>query len=141
MDRLMTKSDTYGFSLIELMVAVAIVGILVSIALPSYNSYIQQTRREEAKRVLVAAAQHLENYFAVNMNYSGAVDSSDDTLLYYSADTDFTDYYTLSLSSYSATAYALQAVPNSDGAQSSDSCGTLTLDSLEQTGADDTDCW
>ena len=59
-----------GFTLIELMIAVAIVGILASIAYPSYQRYVTESRRTDAKAVLMQVAGQLERCYTVNNDYS-----------------------------------------------------------------------
>ena len=61
-----------GFTLIELMLAVAIVGILTAVALPSYNSYILRTRLAEAHGALAAAQPQLEQYWSNGFPHSYA---------------------------------------------------------------------
>ncbi len=58
-----------GFTLIELMITVVIIGILASIALPAYNSYIAKARRADAKTQLLQAAQFVQKFYAANDRY------------------------------------------------------------------------
>ena len=61
-----------GFTLIELMITVAIIGILASIALPSYEQYILKANRQAAQAVLMENAQFMERYFTTNNKYTDA---------------------------------------------------------------------
>jgi type IV pilus assembly protein PilE len=58
-----------GFSLIELLVAIAIIGILASIAIPAYTSYVQRANRSDAKTQLLEAAAFLQRCFSQNNDY------------------------------------------------------------------------
>jgi type IV pilus assembly protein PilE len=62
-----------GFTLIELMIAVAILAIVAAVALPLYNQYSQRTYRTEAQADLMNCAQGLERFAAENFSYTGAV--------------------------------------------------------------------
>jgi type IV pilus assembly protein PilE len=59
-----------GFTLIELMIAVAIVGILAAIAIPAYSAYVKRANRTDATRSLSATAQALERCYSQNFTYA-----------------------------------------------------------------------
>ncbi len=58
-----------GFTLIELMITVAIVSILAAVAYPSYRDYVDRSRRSEAQGILMEAAQWMERFYAENYRY------------------------------------------------------------------------
>jgi len=125
------KSHKKGFTLIELMIVIAIIGILAAIALPSYQDSVRKARRANAQANLVELASYMERTFTEANSYAGVTIAASGIT---------NDYYTFTspIPNLSATAYTLTAVPQ--GGQSSDSCGTLTL---SQTGAKTpaADCW
>jgi len=119
-----------GFSLMELMVAVTIIGIIVAVALPSYNSHMLNTRRTTATSCVVELAQFMERMYTTSMDYSLDNAGEATVLPASSCRNDLEDFYTLSLEA-TAQAFILTATPI--GAQEQDtSCGVLTLN---QSGA------
>lgn len=121
-----------GFSLIELMIAMAIVAILTAVALPSYQTWVLQSRRPDAKTALLDLASREERYYTVNNTYT----DQQNALGYATAagpvsvslGTGATPDYTLSVTAFTATTFSLQAVPANG--QANDTCGTYTLDNL-----------
>ena len=130
-----------GLTLIEIMVVVALVGILASIALTSYQSQTRKSRRYAAQSCLMEQAQYMERYYTTAnnpMSYTGAV------LPEATCKTNLASYYTFSLTSASQ-AFSVQAVAS--GAQTGDTdCRTLALNQAAQQSsssatASTTGCW
>ncbi len=114
-----------GFSLMELMVALAITGVLLAIAVPSYQSYAQNSRRAVAASCLVELSQFMERVYTSSMSYN--INNNADTVL---PDTQcqqtLAEFYGFALDAEPQT-YTLSATPK--GGQTSDTaCGTLTID-------------
>ncbi len=117
-------SHNAGFTLIELMIAVAIVGILSAIAYPSYTSYVQRAARGEAKGELTELSQFMERTYTENGTYTpGGINPA---LPYIQSPKTGTAKYAMSISASGTNTYTLQAHPV--GTMAGDPCGDLTLD-------------
>jgi type IV pilus assembly protein PilE len=141
-----------GFTLIELMVTVAIVGILAGIAYPSYQGYVQRANRSDAKAALLENAQFLErNFTEVNKYHEDASGSAISLPVTASPrESGAQALYAITLdtstsSATSATTYRLLATPVSGRSMASDACGAFTLNQLGQKGVTGTlsaaECW
>jgi type IV pilus assembly protein PilE len=110
---LMTKrSESRGFSLVELMVVVAIIGIISAIAYPSYQSYMADTYRGQAIADLKVCSMALERYYSNDFTYVGAVvDDSAATVCPNESPTGGGAQFDLTLETATASAFTLQAKP------------------------------
>ncbi|AWB68535.1 prepilin-type cleavage/methylation domain-containing protein [Saccharobesus litoralis] len=136
-----------GFSLIELMVSVAIVGILAAVAVPAYTEYLAQGYRTEAMRELVTVANLQEQYLIENRTYT-----TDMKELGYSADPYYSenDRYTIDTSAVSSIAsdYIITATATTSQLANDPECKTISLNYLLEKSATDSDgndstsaCW
>ncbi|MHB8482957.1 MAG: type IV pilin protein [Nitrospiria bacterium] len=121
-----------GFTVLEIMVVVIILGILANFAIYFYQNNEYKTRRVEATSALTSAAQKLERFHTVNNTYVGAMFGSGDGSIYPDVFTTPNGYYTLSFRAQGASNYTLQATPREG--QTNDPCGALTLNDQGQRG-------
>lgn len=130
----MLMAEQSGFTLIEVMITVVIVGIIAAIGYPSYQSMIIGTNRSVAQADLMSFASAMERHYATTFSYAGAADGGGDTgrpavFKAYSPASEpvANKKYTLTIHAVSAdgSSYELRAVPASGGTQASD--GTLYI--------------
>ena len=126
----MNKSN--GFTLIELMIVVAILGIIAAVAYPSYQEQVNKSRRGDCTGALVGLANAMERFYSVNSTYLGAADAGANTgapagtLFSATCPVDGgTPVYNLTIAAATASTYTLRATPT--GAQTGDRCGIFTL--------------
>jgi len=140
------RRQAKGFTLIEMMIVVAIVGILAAIAYPSYVDQVRRGKRADAQTAILEVSQFLQRYYIAKSTFTGA-----DADAVFSAggwdriprDTGRTQTYTVSLEEIDTSngrSYKIRAEP----ADGNDPCGDLTLTDKGQKGVSSgtvADCW
>lgn len=124
------KRTNKGFTLIELVIVVAMIAILAAIALPSYLNQIRKSRRAQAEADLAELAQGMERSYTMTRDYTKNTAGAAYALPFAESPRDAaagTGYYDLAISASAATSYTITATPKNQ--QSSDLCGTLSINS------------
>ena len=136
-------SRTQGFTLIELLIVIAVIGILVAIALPSYNRYVLRSHRAEAKNMLMATAQRLEQNYTLSGSYAQAQGSAVNDINtatvtawgFGQVPLNGPARYNITFAAGNPTAVTFVLLATPVGGQAADTCGVLLLDNRNLKGA------
>lgn len=141
MKRLTQPPCITGFTLIELMIVVVVIGILASVAYPIYTDQVRKTHRGLAKADLVELAQLAERFHTVNNTYVGFSLGSSKGTFTKSPREGTARYYDLQTTTLENSKFVITASPVGD--QGKDSCGTLSIDQLgkKMNTMGDDNCW
>lgn len=130
------RRSNRGFTLIEIMIVIAIIGIVLTISIPSYNEYVKKGRRAEVVSLLSEQAQSLERFYTKNNVYTGITGLSAGN-----------DFYTLTPTITDQT-FLLTVARKTGTAMATDKCGDFTLTNTgvrsmnnATTGLTTKDCW
>ncbi len=135
----MLRNHMVGFTILELLIAIAVLGILAAIAIPSYQGNLQSSRRTDGMTALLEVQSQQSMWRANNVTYAANLTAD----LGWANSDSREGYYTIALSNVTATTYTATATPKVGSSQEGDSCGNLVL---TQSGPDiSTDqkktCW
>ena len=135
-----------GFTLVELLIALAIIAILGAIAFPSYQQQMQKSRRADARTGLMRMADLQEKYYLQNNRYAGVGGEAlvggamSELRSDVNGDGVADPYYRLNITAMNGGIYTLTATPFPGGPQVNDAaCAAMTLDSAGRKLP--TDCW
>ena len=133
-----------GFTMLELMIVLAVIGILAAIAWPSYIESVRKGNRTDAKASLMETAQFMERFFTTNGTYAGTSPPSPLTAVSPKGSTGTAIRYNITFTTQTDTAFVVSADPAN--MQAGDSCGILTLSNTgaqtaKKGGVDVPNCW
>lgn len=139
----------HGFTLIEMMIVVAVIAILAAVAYPSYQEHVAKSRRAAAQGCLVEYAQFMERFYTTNMRYNQTSGASPVavSLPATSCSNDLANFYSFVFADSQPTAstYTIEARPQGSQATVDAGCGTLSLTHTGVKGrsgsADLNACW
>lgn len=135
------QSRQAGFTLIELMIVVAIVAILAAAAVASYQFAVVKSRRATAETCLVERSQFMERFYTVNLRYDQDAAGTAIVMPAQACTTELQGFYTFDFSAGpTANSFTIRASPVA-GAQNDSKCGVLTLDNTGAKTPTTEGCW
>jgi type IV pilus assembly protein PilE len=142
----MSRKSISGFTLIELMITVAIIGILAAVALPSYQQYVRKARRADVQSLMSEIAVKQQHFLVDRRAYSESITSALTATpagLGMTIEQKVSNYYDLSMATDNTVnpiTFLITATPKSS--QSTETCGTLTLNQAGvKTASGSGSCW
>lgn len=127
-----------GFTLVELMIVVVVVGILGAVAFPSYQDHLRKGRRAATQAYLMDLAMRQQQYLIDNRSYATTASA----LGYTTVPTDVSSYYTAAITTADGPPPTFSIAATPQGTQASDSCGTLSINSAgTKSSSSGTNCW
>jgi type IV pilus assembly protein PilE len=144
-----SNANSRGFTLIELMITILVIGVLAAIAIPSYRSYLLRAQRSDATAALLRIATSQEKYFLQYNTYATQLTGAPPAGLNLVATSDHGKYNLAIQGGAGVNGFTAQATPAAGGGQTDDTkCVTFTVNqsgvrtALDSGGADNTqECW
>ena len=135
-----TIAKSRGVTLLELVIVVAIIGIIAAFAYPSYTDYVREARRTDGHSTLLKTAQRYERCLTATGRYDDAANPGNPGCGIPAAINSDEGFYVVTATALNATTFTLTATLQAAGA--GDPCGNLTLDQAGVKGQSGTgDCW
>lgn len=129
-----------GFTLIEVMIAVVIVGILASIAYPSYTQYVTRTYRDSAKACLSEYAHAMERRYAESLSYK-LKDDPQTPVLSCATASSLDSRYKIEVTTITQSTFTVTAKPTPLQEAKETQCGTMSIDQKGKRTAETDKCW
>ena len=137
----MKRARNRGFTLVEVMIALAVVGLLSALAYPTYQQQVAKGRRTDAKQSLLELSQRMERFYTERGTYVGA--ALGNTGLYPNVSSG--GYYDLTITAQTLDGFTVRAAPR--GSQVGDACASFLYNQVgDQTVSNDASlsavkCW
>jgi type IV pilus assembly protein PilE len=133
---LIMKKLHSGFTLVELMITVAVLAILAAIAWPSYQEYVRKSRRAEAQAFLMAVAARQQQFLVDTRGYTASL-----TDIGVPTPTNVTATYDIALAAPAGNPPAFSVTATPKAGQVGERCGTLSIDQIGTKTAATSGCW
>ena len=129
---------TFGFSLIELVITMAVVAILAAVALPTYRDHVRKSRRSEAQSFLMAVAARQQQFLVDTRGYATSI-----AAVGVATPPNVAATYDLAIAVVDGPppTFSITATPKAGTDQTQERCGTLTIDQTGAKGAALATCW
>ena len=129
-----------GFTLIEVLVVVAIIAILAAIAVPSYSRHVGKTYRAAAQACMAEYANYMERYYTTNLRYNQTPDGTANADPHLDCQTQVARSYTITQAT-TASGFTITATPSTVQQSRDGQCGTLTLNQQAARTPATEGCW